>query len=136
MNERASVRPPDGTVTLSMGAHAARSARRHVAAHLAAAGVDGDVVDTAVLLTSELVSNAVTHGRGGPVLGLSLQGGSLRVTVADHEGALPRVAPLDVAASGGRGMLLVEELADAWGVDRIPGDGKRVWFRLGLSPSR
>lgn len=116
-----------------MDTHAAGRARRHVADRLAAAGVESEVVATAVLLTSELVSNAVTHGRGAPVLGVTLGGGELRVSVADSERAVPSVVPVDVTALGGRGMLLVEELADSWGVDEVPGCGKCVWFLLCLA---
>jgi hypothetical protein len=71
---------------------------------------------------------------GGPVLGVSLTAGAVRVSVADSGGGMPRVAPVDVTAVGGRGMLLVEELADSWGIDDLPGAGKCVWFLLGLTP--
>ncbi len=94
-----------------------------------------DLIDTAALLTSELVANAVVHaGRSGPVLSVAVAGGTLEIGVSDRGRPLARsdLAVLDeqtVMADGGRGMILVEALADEWGTISGSG-GKQVWFRL------
>ncbi len=97
----------------------------------------GEVVDDAVVLTSELVTNAVVHaGTSAEVLCLREDDG-VRVEVADHypdrevpvqEGGLAQVSP---DREGGRGLLLCAALATRWGVDYTAAD-KRVWFRLDL----
>lgn len=94
-----------------------------------------DVVDTAELLVSELVTNAVVHA-GTPV--------DLEVAVVDHDTVVvqvtdgsvhaPAARPFDQTAGTGRGLLLIEELADHWGVTEMP-DGKTVWFCLAVEPS-
>ncbi|MFF7212518.1 ATP-binding protein [Streptomyces sp. NPDC008238] len=93
-----------------------------------------DLADTAELLTTELVTNALRHTDRGAVLTVTLQPGAarrLRVEVRDFTTRHPRLrAPSDRRTSG-RGLLLVQSLADAWGV-RPDGDGtgKIVWFEL------
>jgi len=110
---------------------APRQARDRLASGLAAHGVAGDVADVAVLLASELVTNAVLHGRGEPIV--EVRGGdhTLWVGVHDPDSRLPQVQQIDSGALGGRGLHLVSALADAWGAEPIPDDGKVVWFRLG-----
>ncbi|GAA3295190.1 hypothetical protein GCM10020295_21690 [Streptomyces cinereospinus] len=96
-----------------------------------------DIVDDAVVLTSELVTNAVVHaGTTADVLCLRLDGG-VRIEVADHYPE--REVPLQGAAvtmtspdrEGGRGLQLCAALAGRWGVDYTP-THKQVWFRLDL----
>jgi anti-sigma regulatory factor (Ser/Thr protein kinase) len=82
------------------------------------------------LLVSELVTNAVRHGRGrdGAVeLTLSLADSRLRVEVADGGGGFvpPDVVP-DPGDPGGWGLVVVDELVDRWGVEGA--GGTRVWF--------
>ena len=82
------------------------------------------------LLVSELVTNAVRHAEGGIVrLVVRLTEGVLRVEVHDpgHGFAL-RPAPSDPLRASGWGLVLVEELADRWGVDTDP--RTRVWFEM------
>jgi anti-sigma regulatory factor (Ser/Thr protein kinase) len=94
--------------------------------------------DSAELLLSEVVTNALVHTGGGAVLTATLTRGGrcrLRVEVRDtspHRPGAPRSAP-DDDASGGRGLLIVRALADAWGV-RGEEDGKTVWFELATPP--
>jgi anti-sigma regulatory factor (Ser/Thr protein kinase) len=92
--------------------------------------------DVARLLISELVTNAVQHTEsrrpGGTVtlLVIDLAGG-IRVEVSD--GGSPRSVPVvrdDPGATDGRGLFLVQSLADEWGY-LCDGDGTTVWFRLG-----
>ncbi|MFJ8648428.1 ATP-binding protein [Streptomyces sp. NPDC093546] len=87
--------------------------------------------DAAELLTSELVTNALIHTRHGAVVTATVHPGSvLRVEVRDFDGAppLPHISVADDSTHG-RGLFLVQALADAWGV-RGHGMGKTVWFEL------
>jgi anti-sigma regulatory factor (Ser/Thr protein kinase) len=90
--------------------------------------------DVAVLLVSELVTNAIRYGRPPIHLRAFPQGQGLRVEVTDGERRAPATnadrppAKGDVA-EGGRGLLLVEGLADRWGWSAA-GRGKVVWFEL------
>lgn len=119
-------------VTLRRDVHAARHARARVARCLSTSGVADELIATAVLLTSELVTNAVRYGGGAPVLRVALGATLLRVSVDDPDPGMPQVRDVDRTALGGRGMRLVTDLADAWGVEPVASGGKRVWFVLGL----
>jgi len=99
--------------------------------------VDADV---AILLTSELVANAVTHGTPTAgtfvILTIACDSACLRVDVHDGSGDLPtlEVGLVDEAAAEaetGRGLLLVTSLSDDWGFYRTPA-GKAVYFTLEL----
>ncbi|WP_371496214.1 ATP-binding protein [Kitasatospora sp. NBC_00374] len=92
-----------------------------------------ELADTAELLTSELVTNALLHTGEGAVLEAVLTPEQrLRIEVQDGTTRLPgRRAPAEWATSG-RGLLLVESLADDWGV-HLRGDGKVTWFELGAA---
>ncbi|OSC57290.1 ATP-binding protein [Streptomyces sp. 4F] len=91
--------------------------------------------DDVVLCVSELATNALLHGvppGRGFLLRLLPCGDGVRVEVHDSGGGVPAV-PLDPdgAGEGGRGLLLVSELADKWGVaEREP--GKAVWFECAV----
>lgn len=83
------------------------------------------------LVVSELVSNAVLHARTILDVALSVAEGVLELSVSDRDARSPRPRPqrADDAATGGRGLLLVEALSDDWGVaERM--EGKQVWFRV------
>lgn len=92
-----------------------------------------ELADTAELLASELLANALQHTGGGAALEARLGlDGRLRVEVRDGGARLPQLprprrAP--ETATSGRGLLLVEVLADGWGVRRHA-DGKITWFEL------
>jgi anti-sigma regulatory factor (Ser/Thr protein kinase) len=90
------------------------------------------VRDIAVLLTNELVTNAVLHGVGEIGLALQRSNGRLRVEVADAECAVPVLQAPDAHSEHGRGVALVDVLASSWGVRDLAGDGKAVWFELSL----
>lgn len=88
-----------------------------------------DVCDVIALLVSETVTNAVVHAGSDIDLRLSVEDGRMRVQVIDESPAPPRPQHADVAAEGGRGLALLDALADAWG--SMPwGDGKAVWFAV------
>jgi anti-sigma regulatory factor (Ser/Thr protein kinase) len=82
------------------------------------------------LLVSELVTNAVRHADGeGVRLVVTLTGGTLRIEVHDPgRGFEVHPPPDDPLRASGWGLVLVEELADRWGVDHSP--RTRVWFEM------
>jgi anti-sigma regulatory factor (Ser/Thr protein kinase) len=91
------------------------------------------LADTAELLATELAGNALRHTATGAVLTARLAGPDrLRVEVGDGDRVLPRprpgADPVELE-TGGRGLLLVAALADAWGA-RLTGTGKTTWFVL------
>ncbi|WP_405765874.1 ATP-binding protein [Streptomyces sp. NBC_00080] len=87
--------------------------------------------ETAELLTSELVTNALVHTDDDAVLTATVSPSGLRVEVRDSVAQRPRPrVPSADEATHGRGLVLVESLADTWGV-RAQGGGKVVWFELG-----
>lgn len=105
--------------------------RRVVALRLAAWGLP-ELVDTARLCVSELVSNVLTHvGIGTPgLLVVSVNGADLRIEVHDPDTrALPAVVVAEADAEGGRGMTLVDALADRWGV-QLHEHHKVTWCEL------
>jgi serine/threonine-protein kinase RsbW len=84
-----------------------------------------------LLLTSELVTNAVIHAPGAIVLNVELLQNRLRVAVVDHGPGRPVVQPPeDLSRPSGRGMVIVDSMSSAWGVDPLPGGAKSVWFEL------
>lgn len=80
-------------------------------------------------VVSELVTNAILHARTPFSVRVSRTGGSIRVAVSDESNELPMRRPYDVAEVTGRGLYIVEKLADSWGVSKLP-KGKTVWFEL------
>ncbi|HEY6745139.1 MAG TPA: ATP-binding SpoIIE family protein phosphatase [Mycobacteriales bacterium] len=93
--------------------------------------VDEDTRDTAALLTTELVSNAIRHTRDELVVSVRVAGGRLRVGVADSSHRRPQLVQVGRRDTSGRGLHLVEAMADRWGVDPDErGLGKTVWFEL------
>jgi anti-sigma regulatory factor (Ser/Thr protein kinase) len=109
------------------------AARRIVRELLAVWEVPHDLED-AVLLVTELVTNVVDHVRGEAdlTLELSLSATWLRIAVVDGSSIRPIVQELSHERPRGRGMRMVEAIADRWGADDHNG-GKRVWFDLDAS---
>ncbi|MFH8573832.1 ATP-binding protein [Streptomyces sp. NPDC017993] len=109
-------------------------AREFVRAVLAGWGV-GESAEAVLLCVSELATNAVRHGvppgRGFRLWLRREADGTLRVEVHDSGDGCPRVLTAGPGDEGGRGLLLVEALADKWGVgERDP--GKIVWCEFAL----
>ena len=86
-------------------------------------------VDTAVLLVSELVTNAVRHAQGPCALVATFAGDTFELRVEDGDPKAPTPRPADILDENGRGFVLVGALADDWGVRTLPG-GKATWFTL------
>ncbi|HET7530013.1 MAG TPA: PAS domain S-box protein [Mycobacteriales bacterium] len=116
-------------LTLPPSPESARAARRFVAEVLGDA-VEGDLVDVATLLTSELVTNGIVHAHTELGVVVEVLPHSVRVEVADGNPALPGRRDYDESAMTGRGLEMVELLSHDFGVEPIGDGGKRVWFRL------
>lgn len=94
-------------------------------------GVRQETAATAALLVSELVTNAVRHTRSLLLLGIRVADGVLLVAVTDDAPDPPVLRASDHGAVNGRGMQIVDALADRWGVTSSD-DHKIVWFELAL----
>jgi anti-sigma regulatory factor (Ser/Thr protein kinase) len=143
----------DARVPLIPGPDAASVARAQLRAAISSWRLPVDV-DVAVLLVSELVTNAVTHGDDGTGAGggmgagggigggtaitmlVRCSGGELRVEVHDRSREMPVPVSLEVPddSETGRGLMLVDTLAAEWGYYRTSG-GKAVYFTLLLHDS-
>jgi serine phosphatase RsbU (regulator of sigma subunit)/anti-sigma regulatory factor (Ser/Thr protein kinase) len=122
-------------VTLACEPRSAGMARAVVRGFVREHGIDeiDDVEDTACLLVSELVTNAVLHARTAVGLRVAASDDRLRVEVSDGTRTRPVRQEFRPDATGGRGLLLLDRLAGTWDVRRTP-DGKTVWFELALRP--
>ncbi len=96
-------------------------------------GLDDDLHQDVAMVVTELVANAVDHARTASTVTLGLDDGDLLVTVRDGcpDGA-PRPRPVDPTAPRGRGLQMVDALAESWGVT-AHADGKTVWAVLRTS---
>jgi anti-sigma regulatory factor (Ser/Thr protein kinase) len=103
-------------------------ARRFVAEALAAWGDDG-LSDLAVLVVSELATNAVLHARTGYEVVVSSDHDGVHVAVRDGDERTPAVGQPDDLDVSGRGLVIISRLTTTWGVDARPG-GKTVWVAL------
>jgi anti-sigma regulatory factor (Ser/Thr protein kinase) len=121
------VTPHDRVVRLRRDPAEVHRARRQVEDFCD--GMAGDLRSIAQLLTSELVTNALAHGTGEIQLQLGRDSACLRVAVRDGSGLSPRRQAVDPMSTGGRGLLLLEQLAWQWGTEPDP-PGKLVWFTL------
>ncbi|WP_200304286.1 ATP-binding protein [Streptomyces adelaidensis] len=112
----------------------------HVARHTVRAALLGHacpqaLTDTAALLTSELISNAVKHSDGPITATLRTRPDHIHVAVLDNHPELPNPLPPTSDQDFGRGLYLVETLADVWGRYPVLGDFRKrgwkvVWFEL------
>ena len=108
-------------------------ARRFVADMLALWECD-DAARLAVLLTSEVVTNAVRYAHQTVRVDITADNNTIVVATTDDDPRPPRPAAAPLEASGGRGLVLVDALASRWGTDPDP-PGKTVWFELHLPSS-
>ena len=131
-----------GLLVLPHDLASATVARRHVTAMLHRQGISPDRCDDAALIVSELVGNALRHGRPRPDGTLrvrwSLDGHRLRVEVTDGGGSsrpeLRPAAQLRMAVSG-RGLAIIDALAEAWGSHRDDDGTTTVWVMLAAPPA-
>lgn len=128
----AGIEPVRSSIEVPAQPASAAAARRWLERALDGAG-DEHMVATAALLTTELVANAVRHGGGRWLeVALILDDRAMRVEVSDGGAGAPRPQPLPgPEADTGRGLMIVETLAERWGYEPdASGRGKRVWFEL------
>ena len=115
-------------LTLPPSAGSIRAARQHVSRTLAIA-LPTPVVDDAVLLVSELATNAVIHARTRFTVVVDVDPGCVRVEVHDGSPARPVPRNPDPLAPNGRGLQIVGNTAARWGTDALS-SGKSVWFEI------
>ena len=110
-------------------ARSAEAARRLVRDALAPC--PPQLVDSASLVVSELVTNAVLHARTEITVVLELlDDGSVRLEVSDQSSELPQRRRYSEESGTGRGLVLVDALSSGWGVESRAEDGKTVWAEL------
>lgn len=109
-------------------------ARHLVAAQLPAWNIPDEPAETTVLLVSELVTNALRHGHPPFLLTACTTPTGVRVEVHDSNGSdYPSLREVKPDLPGGRGLRLVEVLADRWGSGESE-HGKLVWFEVDIEP--
>jgi serine/threonine-protein kinase RsbW len=121
-------------MTLPTASHAVRMARQATRDALTTWRLAG-LEENAVLLVSELVTNAVRHARGSDAITLELQAARtwLRIEVTDADPQWPRPRTPAGFDGSGFGFVLVDALAGKWGV-RETATGKAVWAELDEGP--
>ena len=107
----------------------ASAARKKVVASLKEMGLES-LTDDAVLVVSELVTNAVLHGMGCRGVEVRRAGTGVRIEVTDGSTHGPMLGVASAGSMTGRGMRMVSGLVSAMGIDPAP-EGKTVWFELG-----
>jgi anti-sigma regulatory factor (Ser/Thr protein kinase) len=108
---------------------AAGEARRFIRS--TATALDPDKLDDVLVLTSELVTNAVLHARTPFELGVTLTDDAILICVGDGTRSTPQVQESSDGQENGRGIMLVRALADDWGIESSESrQGKVVWFLL------
>ena len=104
-------------------------ARQFVGAALRRWNTEEPIVEAAQLLVSELVTNAIVHTSSEVRLGVCVRDATIRVEVSDHDERLPLWRASGSNDTDGRGLGIVDGVADAWG-SGLRRDGKAVWFEL------
>jgi anti-sigma regulatory factor (Ser/Thr protein kinase) len=114
---------------LSATDEAPRNARALLAAQLSGF-LTLEQGQVAELLISELVTNALRHTQSDVILMDVSTDVRIRVSVTDQSSRMPQRQSPGPDEPEGRGLMIVDELAENWGIDALPGDGKRIWFEL------
>ena len=112
----------------------AKQARRFVAARLS--GHHPDLVEAATLMVSELVTNSIRHATGPVAITLEVTADRLRIDVSDPGPGTPSVRSPAPGENSGRGLRIIAELADDWGLTSNPETGNNVWFVLQLDTAQ
>src|SRR4051794_34713245 len=126
---------PPARLALPTDRHAPRHARAFLRQASCRCHAKGGA-DAAELLVSELVTNAVCHGE--PPVSVQVdcrEERGLRVGVSDASHTEPVTRAVGSGDEGGRGLAIVQELSDSWGVEHDE-HGKLIWFCVGGGPAR
>lgn len=124
------------TAALEPLPNSVRQAREFFAASAGRLGLAPDVVEMGTLAVSELVTNAVRYGVGPIEVRTVSDRAHVRFEVSDRAPKLPERSEAALSALGGRGLGIVDAVADTWGCERHrDGQGKTIWFTL-LRPQR
>jgi anti-sigma regulatory factor (Ser/Thr protein kinase) len=123
------VTPISATLHLAADPRSVRDARQLIRSVCLDAAVAEDLCDTATLLASETVTNAIIHGAGEIRMTVHLDADLVRVEVADASNDRPVVRALATHSTSGRGMSIVARAASDWGVIDLDA-GKVVWFEV------
>ena len=119
------------TTALEMSPYSVRQARNFFLSSADRFGVSAEVRDAGSLAVSEIVTNAIRHGVGPIELRTMLEPSSIRVEVSDRGSSMPVATTAEPDMTGGRGLRIIDAVAQAWGCDRHGNDdGKTVWFTL------
>ncbi len=105
-----------------------REARQFVAQQLN--GRSPDLVSDTVLMVSELTTNCIVHARSPFKVSIISDGQTICVEVTDNGTGTPTCQPLDPLRSSGRGLQIIEQLSNTWGVTPKDDHGKTVWFTI------
>jgi anti-sigma regulatory factor (Ser/Thr protein kinase) len=119
----------EATVDLPRSLASVATARRFVEESVRKWQVE-PLLDDALLVISELVTNAVTHADSSFRIRLSLTPARLRIDVLDNGAGTPEPLPYSQTEEDGRGLYMVDAVTSAWGLDDVPGEGKLVWAEL------
>ena len=93
--------------------------------------VEEGTADVVLLLTSELVTNAFLHAQTDTYLTVRVLESVVRIEVVDGDAHVPSQREAIPEDASGRGLMILDALADRWGVDRLDRGGKRVWCEVG-----
>jgi DNA-binding NarL/FixJ family response regulator len=116
-------------VDLPLSLTSVAAARRFVEERMKEWRVE-QLLDDALMVSSELVTNAVTHARSSCRIRLSLNVARLRIDVLDAGAGTPEPQPPSETEEHGRGLYMVDAVTTAWGLEDVPGKGKLVWAEL------
>jgi DNA-binding NarL/FixJ family response regulator len=119
----------EASVDLPQSLTSVAAARRFVEERLKEWKLE-QLLDDALLISSELVTNAVTHAESSCRVRLSLNVARLRIDVLDAGAGTPEPLPLNQTEEHGRGLYMVDAITSAWGLEDVPGEGKLVWAEL------
>jgi CheY-like chemotaxis protein len=131
-------REPEHSATLDLGQSlASAGVARGFIRDLFRSWQLSELVDDALIVVSELTTNAVTHAYSGCQLRVTVRGDRIRIEAVDGGVGTPDPQPRSSTSEHGRGLHLVAALSTAWGIDLMPeGRGKVVWAELVNQPSR